>query len=161
MKRLSLLLFSALTLGTAAQAQTNYNKAIGVRFGSGILETFNFSYKTFVSNPGAIEFNVGLASRKHWFGIGLSATYQHHFNIVSGFSWYLGAGASVAQVISDFDYYAGTFVGLHPTLGLDLKIKEIPLNLSLDIRPTFYVARSSDFHTAYPGNLGLAVRYTF
>lgn len=162
MKKLLLLLSTSLLLGSAtATAQSSYSKAVGIRFGSAMYENLNFSYKAFISRPAAFELNVGLASRKHWFGLSAAGSYQYHLPITSNFAWYIGAGISVGQIFSDHDWYTSTYVGLFPTLGLDLKIRELPINLSLDIRPTFYLARGSEFSSAYPANFGLAIRYTF
>lgn len=162
MKKLLLLLSSTLLLGsTVATAQNSYSKAVGLRFGSAMYENLNFSYKTFISRPAAFELNVGLASRKHWFGLSVAGSYQYHLPITNNFAWYVGAGLSVGQIFSDRDYITSTYFGLFPTLGLDLKIRELPLNLSLDIRPTFYLARGDNFESSYPRNLGLAIRYTF
>lgn len=162
MKKALLLIASAFMLSASeTQAQNSYNSAVGVRFSNSLLENVNFSYKAFVSRPAAFELNVGLASRRDWFGLSASGSYQYHLPITSNFAWYVGGGIAVGQVFSDYDRYPGTFVGIFPTIGLDLKVREIPINLSLDIRPTVYVARSKYFNSAYPANFGLAIRYTF
>jgi hypothetical protein len=84
MKRIALLVLFCACCAAAAQAQ-GYKSAIGLRLGSPL----SVSFKTFITEPGAIEANVGFRSygfsgyRYSW--INLSAAYQHHFPIdVSG-----------------------------------------------------------------------------
>lgn len=162
MKKLLLVLAAAI-MAYSGNAQSTYSKAIGLRLGYNYLDVVAFSYKGFVSPRGALEFNLGLASRRDWFGLSATGAYQHHFPIgnVPGFNWYIGGGLTLGQTFSDWDRYVGTFAGIFPTGGIDYKFRNIPLNLSADIRPTFYFAKSNAGSVIYPANFGVAVRYTF
>ncbi len=92
MKKLLFVVLFAFGCFFAAQAQQNYKSAIGLRLGYPI----SVSYKTFISEPGAIEVFAGFRSWNYysWFNVG--ALYQHHFAITSveGLDWYVGGGAS-------------------------------------------------------------------
>ena len=78
---------------SAAQSQSGYKSAIGLRFGYPL----SVSYKHFISEPGAIEVFAGFRSYSYysWFNIG--GLYEHHKPIssVDGLQWYFGGGASV------------------------------------------------------------------
>lgn len=162
MKRI-LLILMAVAMGYLADAQSTYGKAIGIRLGNNYFDFASFSYKAFVAPQGALEFNLGLTSRRHWFGLSAAGTYQHHFPIgnIPGFRWYIGGGLLIGQTFSERDDYVRTFAGIYPTGGVDYKFKNIPLNLSVDFRPTYYFSKTYDGETLYPANFGVAVRYTF
>ena len=151
-----------------ANAQSTYQSAIGARIGDGYADLFSASYKTFVSDQGAIEFNLGFRSygvpHYSWVDLAFSASYQYHFNIeaVEGLKWFIGGGLVAFNSFSSYSNYAGLGLGIFPTGGVDYKFANIPLNLSADIRPTLVLVKPySYYNTFYPGNFGLAARYTF
>ncbi len=144
-----------------AQVQ-DYKSAIGLRFGYPL----SLSYKTFISDPAAIEGYVGFRSYSYysWFNIG--ALYQHHMPIksVDGLAWYVGGGANVFFWSYDKDYYPGyadfstTSFGISGCIGLDYKFDKIPLNLSVDWLPTVIIG--GEFLSGFGGSYGaLSARY--
>jgi hypothetical protein len=160
-------------LGTAF-AQSDYKSAIGGSIRSGYHEVVSGSFKTFITDAGALEFNLGGRGRKYgdfdWVTVAFSATYQHHFDIkpVPGLRWYVGGGLMMYNSFSDDDAYKGFGMGIYPTGGIDYKFANIPLNLSADIRPTISVVDPYDSHehgydyrTFNGDNFGISVRYTF
>ncbi|MES2773488.1 MAG: hypothetical protein V4722_04865 [Bacteroidota bacterium] len=166
MKKQITILAAILVMGTAGISQATYKNAIGARVGSTYYDLISFSYKTFISRPGALEFNAGFGS-KGYRGYGnpvaasLSAAYQHHFNIkgVSGLKWFVGGGLVLYNAFSKYDAYKGFGAGLFPTGGADYKFPKIPLNVSADIRPTVYVT-TPEYYKSFYGNYGLSARYT-
>lgn len=159
--KLKLLVFCAafFMIGTLS-AQEYYKSAVGARLGSPI----SASYKTFISEKGAIEGYVGLRSYGFgsWFNV--SGAYQVHNPIsdVDGLQWYYGGGVSVFfwnydNVFADSGFSSTSF-GLQGYLGLDYAFDDIPLNLSLDWIPTFFIGdlNINSFGAGY-GSLG--VRY--
>lgn len=157
-------LFAAVTL----QAQSTYKSAIGLRLGGGYYDIVAGSLKTFISKPGALEFNLGIRPYgyigNNWVNVSASASYQHHFPIgnIDGFKWFVGGGLTVYNSFSDNRNYRGVGVGLFPTGGVDYKFAKIPLNVSADIRPTISVVTPySHYNSFHAGNGGIAVRYTF
>jgi len=173
MKKMILLTVLVASLGMA-KAQSEYKQAIGARV-SGALgyDVFSGSFKTFMSDAGAMEFNVGFGFNTYGYllgsykttTLGLSAAYQHHFPIgnVEGLKWYLGGGATALYSSSKWDDYKGFSLGVFPTGGVDYKFKNIPLNVSADWRPTFFFVNPDKglFHGFYPSSAGVAARYTF
>lgn len=144
----------------ASNAQ-DYKSAIGLRLGSPL----SVSYKTFISEKGAFEGVVGFRGYTGYSWINIGAYYQHHNPIgsVPGLSWYYGAGANVYFWSWDNSFVGdnstSTTFGISGVLGLDYKFADIPLNLSADWIPTFFI---NGYGNGFSGGYGaLAARYTF
>ena len=164
--------FSAIA-SYAQESDGDYRGAIGGRVGTSFYDLLSVSFKTFVSGNGAIELNGGFGIRGYAgyyggyyyddrpFSLSASAAYQHHFNIpVRGLKWFVGGGLTVAQSFSDNDALKEFNFGLFPTGGIDYKIPRIPLNVSADIRPTFFVTNPSIYNDVV-ASFGVSARYTF
>lgn len=142
----------------AAKSQ-DYKSAIGLRLGYPL----SVSYKTFISDPGAIEIFAGFRGYQYygWFNVG--AMYEHHMPIasVSGLKWYFGGGASVYfwHYNDGFaDAGSNTSIAILGNLGLDYKFENAPVNLSVDWVPAFFV---NGYGSGFGGGYGaLSVRYT-
>lgn len=169
----------ASTICLAGYSQTDYKSAIGARLApESYYDLFAFSYKTFITEAGAIEFNAGGGSRKHGFtninryndyrpfSLSVSGTYQHHFKIpVQGLRWFIGGGIvaynSFSKENSDERDLRGFGLGFYPTGGIDWKVPKVPLNLTADYRPTIIVTRPDHLGDGFEArNFGIAVRYT-
>jgi hypothetical protein len=159
MKTKVLSVFVLLFMFVAVSQAQEYNSAIGLRLGTPL----SVSYKKFISEQGAFEGVAGFRSFAgySWFNIG--AYYQHHNEIasVNGLRWYYGAGANVYFWSYDsgfIDAGSSTSIGISGVLGLDYKFEDIPLNLSVDWIPTFFV---NGYGNGFAGGYGaLAARYT-
>jgi hypothetical protein len=164
--RITLIL--ALVIGGLSTAKSqDYSSAVGARLGSPIAA----SYKMFLGgSSNAIEAFVSyrnygttiLGTRYGWTWIGVGAAYQIHKDIpsVDGLMWYFGGGASVVFFNYD-DYYADDYdnlaIGIQGNLGLDYKFADLPINVSLDWVPTFYI---NGFYNGFGAGYGaLSVRY--
>ncbi|HRO08228.1 MAG TPA: hypothetical protein PK611_08455 [Saprospiraceae bacterium] len=135
----------------------DYKSAIGLRFGYPL----SASYKTFLSEKGAFEGVAGFRSFSgySWFNIG--AYYQVHNDIgsVNGLKWYYGAGANVYFWSYDTGFAGdgSTSIGISGVLGLDYKFANIPLNVSVDWIPTYFI---NGYGSGFAGGYGaLAARY--
>lgn len=150
-------LFAIIFIASLSQAQ-DYKTAIGVRFGYPL----SASYKTFVSDRGAFEGVAGFRSYSgySWFNIG--AYYQLHNDIssVDGLKWYYGAGANIYFWSWDSAFVnpgSTTSFGISGVLGLDYKFSDVPVNLSVDWIPTFFL---NGYGNGFAGGYGaLAARY--
>lgn len=157
---------AALLLAGASQAQ-DYKNSIGIRLGSGYYDAVSVSFKTFISEPAALEFNVGFDTDKfnssNHTNVALSGAYQHHFPIgnIDGFKWFVGGGAILSNTFSDFDAVKGFNVGIFPTGGVDYKLKNAPFAFSADIRPTIHIVNGAGFYDGFYANGGITARYTF
>jgi hypothetical protein len=136
---------------TNAQNNTSsYKNAIGVK----VFDGAGITFKHFMDDKSALEF-IGYFWRQ---GTRVTGLYELHFDIdnTPGLKWYIGPGAHLG--FYNNKYGDGAFVGIDGVLGLDYKIKEAPLNLSLDWQPSFEFGTDRGFI----GNWGgLGIRYTF
>lgn len=164
------LLLATFLIAVSANAQ-DYKNSIGIRLGSGYYDAVGASFKTFITQPGALEFNLAIRpysnpyfNGKHkWTNVSVSGAYQHHFPIgtIDGFKWYVGGGLVIANSISNNDSYSGTSVGIFPTGGVDYKLKSAPFAFSVDLRPTVHLAEGINHHHGLFFNGGITARYTF
>lgn len=147
---LILFLFSS-----SAKAQDNigsheYKTALGVKFYPGAV-----SLKHFIKPKAALE-GLGYFWNR---GFRVTGLYEFHNDIngVEGLKWYVGPGAHVGFYNSK--HGGGSSFGVDGVIGLDYKIREAPINLSVDWQP------SIEFNGAYDGFSGnwggLAIRYVF
>ena len=157
-----------------ASAQ-DYKNSIGLRLGSGYYDVVAASFKTFISEPAALEFNLGIrpysasawnndhAAKDKWTNVSISGAYQHHFPIASieGFKWYVGGGIVASNSFSKSDYYSGFNLGIFPTGGVDYKLKNAPFAFSVDLRPTVHIVEAYDYYNGFYFNGGVTARYIF
>ena len=162
MKRLlTVLLISGAFMVTSGHAGaqsmgSSYQTALGVKFWPGAI-----TIKHFIQDDRAIE---GLGY--FWdHGFRFTGLYEIHGDIngAEGLKWYVGPGAHIG-VYSDAWYDNGHYynsgslsLGLDGVLGLDYKINQAPIDLSLDFQPSLELLS----HPYFSGWGGLAVRYTF
>ncbi|MCP9751113.1 hypothetical protein [Ferruginibacter sp. HRS2-29] len=140
----------------SATAQSNigshdYRTALGVKFYPGAV-----SIKHFVTDKNAIE-GIGYFWNR---GTRITGLYEIHGDIngAPGLKWYIGPGAHVG--FYNTKYGGGSSVGVDGVLGLDYKIREAPINLSLDWQPSFEFG--NNYGNGFNGNWGgLAIRYVF
>jgi hypothetical protein len=168
--------FFLFSLTSSAQT-TSYHSAIGLRIGTGYSDLFSASYKVFLSDgPGALELNLGVkppyANSVYGYPynneditiMSFSASYQYHFPIqaVPGLQWFIGGGLTLTNTFTNLEGYSGIGLGLFPTGGADYKFGKIPLDVSVDIRPTFRVASPTyyDYENFYFPDFGFSARYT-
>ena len=169
------ILAAVISFGAAAQP---YQKGIGLRLSSSYYDFFTASYKFFISDAGALELNGGFGLKRYGgyysgavyygdarpFTLSVSAAYQHHFEIPvrgGGLYWFVGGGMVGYRTFSSNGSLDGFAFGLFPTGGVDFKIPRIPLAVSADYRPTFFVALPDYYDKFYGTNFGIAARYTF
>ncbi len=131
----------------------DYTTALGVKFYPGAI-----TLKHFVNEKNAIE-GIGYFWDR---GARITGLYEIHGDIngVDGLKWYVGPGAHIgfynAWYYNNKNYNRGTYFGIDGVLGLDYKIKNAPLNFSLDWQPSFEFG----YGPGFTGNWGgLAIRY--
>jgi hypothetical protein len=136
----------------------NYKNAIGLRAGgySGI------TYKQFVSQKNAFEIYGLFRFYKTYNVTNITGVYQVHNGIpnVNALKWYYGFGGTVGFYGYKNAYLgkkiSGVNLGILGTVGLDLALKDIPICLSLDWSPTFFLNNDSGFYGDYAH---FAIRY--
>jgi hypothetical protein len=135
---------------------TGYKKAIGVKMYPSAI-----SYKSFVTGSKAIE-ALGYFTLDGFRATVLVEKYSPFAN-TDQLSWYIGYGGHLGLWSEEWKrnnptHDAGIALGVDGILGLDYKIKNAPLNLSLDWQPSFNIVGSSYFESGWAG---LGIRYTF
>jgi len=150
MKKISLFII-LLASAYLVNAQ-NYDQSIGLRFANG----GGFSYKKALSSSNAFEAIAGFRRHNHdhndynvLVATGLYE-WQKRINEVPGLGWYIGLGAHVG--IGDDAWLGGDGI-----IGLEYKIKDAPIAISLDWKPAFNVIGDG----FYGDEAGLTIRYTF
>lgn len=146
----------ALAVSNQSKAQSTgstYKTAVGFKgyFGDGSIGGINI--KHFMSSDRAVE--GGLYFKSHF--VMLEGLYEWHGNIegAQGLKWYVGPGAQLGFYSGPGDNDA--MLALKGTLGLNYKITGAPIDVALDIDPTFRLTQGSDFNL----NAGIAFRFCF
>jgi len=134
---------------SSSSHSTDYRTALGVKIwdGGGI------SLKHFFDK------NAGELIGYFWYrGVRFTGLYEIHFDIAGapGLKWYVGPGAHVG--FYNDKYGGGAVAGIDGVLGLDYKINNAPINLSLDWQPSLEFGNGTGF---WGGWGGLGIRYTF
>ena len=143
MKKILAIFVFAIALSSVVQAQE-----LGIRFGD------------VVGNDVAVDalFGLGEFSRIHadvsfGSGVGVEALWDFAYRPLGGeaFFWYAGVGASM--LIAD-----PFWLGASGEIGLSYTFNSVPISLSADWRPTFYIIEDTDFHA---GGFGINARWVF
>ena len=97
----------------------------------------------------------------------IQANYQYHMPIPSapGLQWYVGVGPGILFGNDHHDHDHNddghpdhTYFAPSAMIGLDWKIPNVPLDVSIDWRPRFYMGEDS---FSRPGRFGAGFRFTF
>jgi hypothetical protein len=157
MKKHFFLLSILLFFGLSSAHSQDYKSSIGLRTGA----SSGLTYKHFISSEDAIEGILAWRYRNP----GLAGIWERHaqFLDVWGLNWYYGGGAHFfVYDANGRDKFGrddgGLVIGLDGILGAEYKIKEIPITVSVDLRPGINV-----FGVFGPiGNeIGISIRYIF
>ncbi|HOW10152.1 MAG TPA: hypothetical protein PLX08_10150 [Bacteroidales bacterium] len=153
---ITLTLFIFFTLFASAQ---DYNTGVGLRLGF----SNGLTVKHFLSQRSAVE---GLLSTR-WHGFELTGLYEVHDNAfdVDRLNWYFGGGAHVGFWNGDYTYDRWgaegkqyVIIGVDGILGIEYNFTEIPINISLDWKPSFNLTGYSGF---WGDGGALSIRYIF
>jgi len=156
MKKAFLVLVAVLGFAFAASAQNHaQNNNLGVRLGGGQGYNAELSYQR-VLGSNRIELDLGWANFEKISFAGLSAIYQFTFDVTKNFGLYVGPGARVDMALGVNDAAIG--LALAGQGGMEYNFSAIPLQLSLDVRPYFYLIPATNFHW---GDFALGIRYRF
>lgn len=168
-KLVSLIL--AMAFVATVSAQSDYRNSVGLRLSvNPYYDTFGATFKTFISEPAALQFDLGIKPSYRLGGytydvtrLSLAGAYQHHFPIanVDGLKWFVGGGAVLANSFSDYDPSKGFVLGLFASGGADYKLKNAPFAFSAEFRPTAHLVRPDIGIPSFVANGGVTARYVF
>ena len=137
------------------QYTSPYKKAIGIKLNPGAI-----SYRSFYNRNKAVE-GMGFISIDGFQLTILNEKYTPFAN-AENLTWYIGYGGhfnlwSERYKLNNPSKSAGVAVGVDGMLGLDYKLKNTPINLSVDIQPAFNFVGATYFDLGWGG---IGIRYT-
>jgi hypothetical protein len=153
MKKLFLSAVMLIGLAFASNAQEIGNNALGLRLGDNNGFGGEVSYQRTLGSNNRLELDLGWRNNDNDDAYKLVGLYQWVWNIDGGFNWYAGYGGGLGS------YSSGVFFIAAGNLGVEYNF-DIPLLLSLDIRPELYVVndfRGDDFGP----DIALSIRFQF
>lgn len=154
MKKLFIAFVAVFAMAMTANAQDH---ALGVRLGGGQGYNAELSYLHGLGSN-RLELDLGWHGDDGWTAISLTGVYQWTGEIGSGFGWFGGVGAHVGYWNYDAINNSDIALALVAQVGVEYKFQAVPIQLSLDIRPRFYILPETDFHW---GDFALGIRYCF
>lgn len=161
MKKIILSAFMLIGLAFSAQAQDISDNALGLRLGDNDGFGGEISYQRALSNNNRLELDLGWRNSNSVDAFKLTGVYQWVWNIDGDFNWYAGVGGGLGSWNNKNIDDNGTFVFAAGDLGIEYGFDEVPIQLSLDIRPELYF-NSSDFRNDNFGpDIALGIRYQF
>lgn len=162
MKKSILVASMIIGLTCSVQSQNISKNALGLRIGDNDGFGGEVSYQRKLSGNNRLELDLGWRNNNNVDAIKLAALYQWVWNIEGGFNWYAGVGGGLGSWSYDKKKSndKGTFAFVAGDLGIEYDF-DIPLQLSLDIRPELYF-NSDDFRENNFGpDIALGIRYRF
>ncbi|MEM0516854.1 MULTISPECIES: hypothetical protein [Aequorivita] len=154
-------IISALTW--QANSQEISKNAIGLRFGDSDGFGPEINYQRHLGDNNRLELGLAWHSKSDWNAVKLTGIYQWVWNIDGGFNWYAGPGAGIGFVSYDYDDVppfrdneTDVFAFITGDIGIEYNF-DIPLILSLDMRPQFNLGYRDDVSF----DVGLSARYQF
>jgi len=156
MKKILLLVAFALLLSSVSFGQ-DYRTSLGLRLGY----PYGLTVKQFLSKTNALE---GILASS-WGGFVVTGLYEneHWTGQYPGLNWFWGVGAhagfwdAIDHPNIDDDHI-GSIIGADFIIGLEYTFDELPVNLSIDLLPTFNLIG----YTGWGGlNGAISARYVF
>ncbi len=160
MKKIILSAFMLIGLAFSAQAQDISDNALGLRLGDNDGFGGEISYQRALSSNNRLELDLGWRNSNSVDAFKLTGVYQWVWNIDGGFNWYAGIGGGVGNWTVKNDDYDKTFAFVAGNLGIEYNFDEVPIQLSLDIRPELYFA-DNYYGDNFGPDLALGIRYKF
>jgi len=146
------LLFTAVSSSLFSQVKAH---AVGIRLGGGDAMGAELSYQHGLSSDKRIEADLGFVSNTVYSRFRITGLYQWVWNIQGGLNWYAGAGAGIGHSSALDNSGSSKFLlDINGDLGIEYHF-DVPLQLSLDLRPAFGTSGAD------ATSLAFSARYTF
>ncbi|MEO8255217.1 MAG: hypothetical protein ABI554_12620 [Flavobacterium sp.] len=165
MKKIILSAFMLMGLAFSTQAQEISKNALGLRLGDNDGFGGEISYQRGLSDNNRLELDLGWRNSNNVDAFKLAGLYQWVWNIDGGFNWYAGVGGGVGHWSYDNNGPAGndfnkTYAFVAGDLGIEYGFDEVPILLSLDIRPEIYFSDNYNGDSFSP-DIALGIKYKF
>lgn len=158
------ILVASLLIGLtfSTQAQSISKNALGLRLGDNDGFGGEISYQRKLVSNNRLELDLGWRNSNNVDAIKLAGLYQWVWNIEGGFNWYAGVGGGLGSWSLDnkFNNDNGTFAFVAGDLGIEYDF-DIPLQISLDIRPELYFNSDSYRDNNFGPDIAFGIRYQF
>ncbi|MFK7812613.1 MAG: hypothetical protein AB8B59_08975 [Maribacter sp.] len=172
MKITKLFVLALFFFSTSMVAQEIASSTIGLRLGDSDGFGAEISYQKSIGRYSRIELNAGYRDSREYDGFKGVLLYQNVFNISGGLNWYygFGGGAGTAKfeprpnadnptIIEQPE--GGLFVLGAGDIGIEFNFNDLPLLISLDIRPEIGIVGYGSFDDRFDFDIGLGIRYQF
>ena len=158
MKKIVLSAFMLLGLAFSTQAQDISKNALGLRLGDNDGFGGEISYQRGLGDNNRLELDLGWRNSNDVDAFKLAGLYQWVWNIDGGFNWYAGVGGGLGSWSYDHggNKDSGSFFFAAGDIGIEYNF-DIPLQLSLDIRPELYF--NDDYRDDIGPDIALGIRY--
>jgi len=172
MKITKLIAFALFLITTSLTAQEIANHSIGLRLGDSDGFGAEISYQKSIGRYNRIELNFGYRDSREYDGIKGVLVLQWVRNIGGGLNWYYGVGGGVGNANFEarpdpnnsnvsIQPEGGLFILAAGDLGVEYNFNNLPLLISLDIRPEIGIVGYGDFDDRFDFDIGLGIRYQF
>ena len=168
MKKLTAILFLSVCCSLPAFAQEISEHALGLRLGDSDGFGAEISYQRKIKQFNRLEVDLGFRDSRAYDAFKLAGVYQWVDVIDGGFYWFYGFGGGLGSV--DFETVSGPsgpftpdgglFIFAAGNLGVEYNF-DIPLLISLDIRPELGLIGYDDFSDSFDFDIALGLRYQF
>ncbi len=155
MKKVIVLL--AFMIAGLIQAQSISKHALGLRLGDNDGFGGEISYQRALGTSNRLEVDFGWRNSKETDAFKLMGLYQWIWNLDGNFNWYAGGGGGISFLNSENSTKNNLI--LAGNLGVEYGF-DIPLLLSLDIRPEIYIGDRIGTRNFGP-DIALGIRYQF
>ncbi|MFM1877815.1 MAG: hypothetical protein RLZZ241_681 [Bacteroidota bacterium] len=160
----AILLLGLVLFSQALLAQNISNHLLGLRLGDADGFGTEISYQAALGSSNRVELDLGWRNGSSWDGFKLTGVYQWVNNLDGNFNWYYGFGGglgSARYALADSSVNeGGVFAHGAGVIGLEYKF-EIPLMISLDLRPEIGILGYHGPLNNPEFDLGLGIRYVF
>jgi len=157
MKKIILSAVMLIGLAFTTQAQEISKNALGLRIGDNSGLGAEISYQKALTENNRVELDLGWRNSNNIDAIKITGLYQWVWNIDGAFNWYAGAGAGLGSYSANST--SGTFAFAAGDIGIEYGFEEIPLLISLDLRPE--IGGHGYYENNYGSDIALGLRYKF
>lgn len=172
MKITKLFTVALFLISTSMAAQEIASSTIGLRLGDSDGFGAEISYQKSIGRYTRAEINLGYRDSREYDGVKVVALFQWIHNISGGFNWYYGfgggAGSAKFEPLPDpnngniiVQPDGGLFVLAAGDIGVEYNFDNLPLLISLDIRPEIGIVGYGSFDDRFDFDVGLGIRYQF
>lgn len=163
MKKIISSMLMLIGLAFSTQAQDISKNALGLRLGDNDGFGGEISYQRGLSKNNRLEFDLGWRNSNNVDALKLAGLYQWVWEIDNGFNWYAGVGAGFGSWNYNYNDTKnnGSFLFAAGDIGIEYTFKEVPIQLSIDLRPELYFNSNDYREDNFGPDLALGIRYKF